>query len=75
LKKSNLQNRNLQKTSPKHKQISIKTSPKRSNPQIFKKKRNFTKKQVQIRGKTASLATLQQTKVKLARFFPARIVQ
>jgi len=35
--KSNLQNRTLQKTSPKNKQISIKTSPKTSNPQVFKK--------------------------------------
>jgi len=57
-KKSNLQNRNLQKTSQKNKQISIKTSPKTSNPQVFKKPRNSTKKQAQIRGKNARLATL-----------------
>jgi len=34
----------LKKTSPKKKQISIKTSPKTSNPQVFKKTRNSTKK-------------------------------
>ena len=36
-KNSNPQNRNLQKTSPKIKQISINTSPKTSNPQLQKK--------------------------------------
>jgi len=35
--KSNPQNRNLQTTSPKNKQISSKTSPKTSNPQVHKK--------------------------------------
>jgi len=43
-KKSNQKNRNLQKTSPKNKQITIKTNPKTSNPQDFKKTRNSTKK-------------------------------
>jgi len=62
LKKGNPQNRNLQKTSQKNKQISIKTSPKTSNSQVFKKTRNSTKKQAQICGKTARLATLLQTK-------------
>ena len=56
--KSNLQYRNLQKTSPKNKQILINTSPKTSNPQIFKKKPQIHKKQARIRGKTAMLATL-----------------
>jgi len=37
LKKINPQNKNLQKTSPKNKQILIKTSPKTSNPEVFKK--------------------------------------
>ena len=60
LKKGNPQNRNLQKTSQKNKQISIKTSPKTSNSQVFKKTRNSTKKQAQICGKTARLATLLQ---------------
>jgi len=60
LKKSNPKNRNLQKTSPKNKQISIKTSPKTSNPQVFKKNPQLHKKQGQIGGKTARLATLQQ---------------
>jgi len=36
-KKSNLQSRNLKKTSPKINQISIKTSPKTSNRQVLKK--------------------------------------
>jgi len=36
-KKSNLQNRTLHKTSPRNKQILIKTSPKTSNPQVLKK--------------------------------------
>jgi len=36
--------------SAKKKQISIKTSPKTSSPQVFKKTRNFTKKQAQIAG-------------------------
>jgi len=49
--KSNLKNRNLQKASPKNKQISIKTSPKTSNAQVFKKKRKSTKKQVKFAGK------------------------
>jgi len=49
---------NLQKTSPKNKQNSIETSPKTSNPQVLKKNLNSTKKQAQIRGKNARLATL-----------------
>ena len=53
-KKSNPQYRNLQKPSPKNKQILIKTS----NPQVFKENTNPQKKQTQIRGKTARLATL-----------------
>jgi len=57
LKKSNPQNINLQNTSPKIKHVSIKTSPKASNPQVLKK-RNSTKKQAQISGKIARLATL-----------------
>jgi len=40
LKKSNPHYRNLQKTSPKNKQILIKISPKTSNPQVFKKNAN-----------------------------------
>jgi len=48
LKKSNLHNRNLRKT-----------SPKTSNPQVLKKTQ-IHKKQVQIRGKTARLATLSR---------------
>jgi len=39
--------------------ISVKTSPKTSNRQVFKNTRNSTKKQAQIRGKTAALATLE----------------
>jgi len=58
LKKSNPQNRNLHKNKPKNKQISIKTSPKTSNTQVIKNNRNSTKKQDQIRWKTARLATL-----------------
>jgi len=46
----------MQKTSPKNKQILIKTSPKTINPQVFKKTANPQKKQ--IRGKTARQATL-----------------
>jgi len=53
-KNSNPQNRSLQK----NKQISIETSPQISNPQVFKKSRNSTKKLAQIRGKIARLATL-----------------
>jgi len=49
----------LQNTSPKHKQISIKTSAKTSNPQVFKKPATAQKKQAQICGKTAKLATLE----------------
>jgi len=45
--------------SSKNKQISVKTSPKASHPQVFKKTRNSTKKQAQIRGKTARLVTLR----------------
>jgi len=41
--KKHPQDRNLQKASPKNKQISIKASPKTSNPQVFKKNRNSTK--------------------------------
>jgi len=40
LKTSNPQKRNLQK----NKQISVKTSPKTSNPQVFRKIRNSTNK-------------------------------
>jgi len=46
-----IRKRNLQKTSPKNKHLSIETSPKTSKPQLHKK-------QAQIRGKTARLATL-----------------
>jgi len=42
----------------KNKQISVKTSLKTTNPQVFKKTRNSTKKQAQIHGKTTRLATL-----------------
>jgi len=49
--KNNPKNRNLQKTSPKNKQISIKTSPKTSNPQVFKKTRNSTKNKAKLAGK------------------------
>jgi len=51
---------NCKKTSPKNKQILIKTCPKTSKPQVFKKAANPQKKQAQIRGKTARLATLLQ---------------
>jgi len=54
LKKSNPQNRNPQKTSPKNKQISIKTSPKTSNPQVSKKNRKTTKNKPKFAGKTQS---------------------
>jgi len=54
LKKSNPQYRNQQKT----KQTLTKTSPKTSNPQVFKKNPQIHKKQAQIRAKTARLATL-----------------
>jgi len=47
--------------SAKNKQISIKTSPKTSNPQAFKKSRNSTKKQAQIRGKTAKVGNTEPT--------------
>jgi len=50
-RKSNQKNRNLQKTSPKNKQISVKTSPKTSNPQVFKKTRNSTKNKPELVGK------------------------
>jgi len=42
-KNGNPRSRNLQKTSPKNKQISIETSPKTSNMQVFKKNLNSTK--------------------------------
>jgi len=45
--KSNAQNRNLQKVSPKNKQIPIKTS----NPQVLKKNRNSTKNKPKFAGK------------------------
>jgi len=45
--------------SVKNKQISIKISPKTSNPQVFKKTAIPQKKQDQIRGKTARLATMK----------------
>jgi len=50
LKKSNSQKRNLQKTS----KFQLKQAQKQST-------RNSTKKQAQIRGKTARLATLERT--------------
>ena len=52
LQKSHLQNINLQKTIPKNKQISIKTSPKTSNPQIFNKTHNSTKNKRKFAGKS-----------------------
>jgi len=51
VKKSNPQNRILPKTSPKNKQITIKTSSKTSNPQAFKKNRNSTKNKPKFAGK------------------------
>jgi len=51
LKKSNPQNRNPQKTSPKNKQISIKTSPKTSNPQVSKKTARPQKNKPKFAGK------------------------
>ena len=53
------------KTSPKNKKISNRTSPKTSNPQVFKNIRNSTKKQAQICGKTVTrhmLAVLVQVR-------------
>ena len=61
--KKTIRKTNLQKTSPKNTQISIKTSPKTSNTQASKKTRNFIKKQVQIHGKIARLATLTDSHV------------
>jgi len=62
LKKKQSAKQKSAKTSPKKQQFSIKTSPKTSNPQVFKKNRNSTKKQAQIPGQTTRLATLQSTK-------------
>jgi len=53
LEKSNLENRNLQKNS----KFLLKQAQKQATRK-FKKKRNSTKKQAQIRGKNARLATL-----------------
>jgi len=53
--------------SAKNKQISIKTSPKASNPQVFKKTCSSTKKQAQICGKTARFCNIQ---VKLFKTIP-----
>jgi len=58
--KSNPLIRKFAKNKPKNKQFLNKTSPKISTPQLSKKKRKFRKKQAQIRGKNARLATLQQ---------------
>jgi len=41
----------IDKTSPKNKQISIKTSPNTSNPQVFKITRNTTKNKPKFAGK------------------------
>jgi len=49
--KSHPQNRNLQKTTRKNKQILIKTSTKTSHPQVFKKTRNSTKNNPKFAGK------------------------
>jgi len=49
-KKAN-KSRNLQKTSPKNKQISIKTSPITRNSQVFKKTGNSTKNKPKFAGK------------------------
>ena len=53
-KKSNMQNRNLQKTS----KFQLKQVQKQATRKSSKKNRNSTKKQAQIRGKNARLATL-----------------
>ena len=53
-KESNLENKSLQKTSPKAK-----------NSQVFKKLRNPTKKQAQIFGKTPYLETVCQIYLKI----------
>jgi len=50
--KSNPQYRSLQKTSPRNKQILIKTSQKISNPQVFKKPANPQKNKPKFAGKT-----------------------
>jgi len=50
-KKNNPQYRNLQKTSPKNKQIIINTSPKTSNPQVFKKNAYPHKNKPKFAGK------------------------
>jgi len=50
-KKSNPQYKNLQKTSPKNKQILIKISSKTSNPQFFKENANPRKNKPKFAGK------------------------
>jgi len=50
--KKTIRKTNLQKTSPKNTQISIKTSPKTSNPQASKKTRNFIKNKSKFMGKS-----------------------
>jgi len=50
--KSNLQIRTLQKRNPKNKQISIKTSPKTSNQQVFKKNATPQQNKPSFAGKT-----------------------
>ena len=54
IKKTKICKKQARKTS----KISVKTSPKTSKPQVFKNTRKSTKKQAQIRRKTAGLATL-----------------
>jgi len=56
-KKCNLQNRNLQKTSPKPRKFQLKQVPKQEIRK-FSQKRNSTRKQAQICGKTARMAKL-----------------
>jgi len=49
-KKSQSAKQKSAKNKPKNKEILIKTSPKTSNPQVFKKTRKFKKTQARIRG-------------------------